>query len=229
MAAGAAHRHVQWIDDPKRSDTTHADVPVSPMTRRQTVERPPTPSYSALRAAPGWHDLYEGASVGRGGAGRRGARMGAGASRLGASLRRPKSAGAVPAPARHRTTTPDDVGTILRRRNPDGTLTRPRSAPASGRLKRTDREIEDAAPLPPGSSGRAGAEAQAQAETQVGASDGHARENGGGQLPASRSRSTRVGPPNDAGDVRDYREGERISRGTTDAGRGDSGTGTGRQ
>lgn len=47
---------VTWIDDPKRTGTTHTDVPVSPTTKRPIPERPPTSSYSSLALGPGWVD-----------------------------------------------------------------------------------------------------------------------------------------------------------------------------
>jgi len=50
-------RRLTWIDDPRRRGTSHPHVPISPTTRRPCVERPPTPSYSAIKAGPGWVDL----------------------------------------------------------------------------------------------------------------------------------------------------------------------------
>jgi hypothetical protein len=45
---------ISWIDDPKRTGTTHSDVPVSPGSKRPTMERPPGASYSSLAVGHGW-------------------------------------------------------------------------------------------------------------------------------------------------------------------------------
>lgn len=48
---------VVWIDDSRRSaKATHRDVPISPLTRRPTPERPPSASYSSLALGVGWVD-----------------------------------------------------------------------------------------------------------------------------------------------------------------------------
>lgn len=48
---------VVWIDDSRRSSkATHRDVPISPLTRRPTPERPPSASYSSLALGVGWID-----------------------------------------------------------------------------------------------------------------------------------------------------------------------------
>lgn len=49
-------RGITWIDDGKRAATAHADVPLSPLSKKPTVERPPSASYNSLALGPGWVD-----------------------------------------------------------------------------------------------------------------------------------------------------------------------------
>lgn len=149
---GAGSRRVSWIDDPHRQGTTHANVPLSPMTRRPSVERPPSASYSAVRAGPGWVDLL---------LPRAGARQGLLASGPGGADTMPRPyANGLP----HRG---DDsrVSSILRVRGdapghaaPD----RPRSAPAA-------RSPPAATPAPAPSSSSSSASRQQAARAAAGA------------------------------------------------------------
>ena len=54
---------IAWIDDAARESTTHFAVPLSPTSRRATLERPPNASYSALAIGPGWTWCGDAAAV----------------------------------------------------------------------------------------------------------------------------------------------------------------------